>query len=80
MCLNLYDHQASRCNYGSTDLNIMVTTNQKHATDSHTHTHTHTHTHRTELKHTIKENHQAIKEEQKEEMNKEEHKQLENKV
>ena len=38
MCLNLYDHQASRYSYGSTDLNIMVTTNQKHATDSHTHT------------------------------------------
>ena len=38
MCLNLHDHQASRYSYGSTDLNIMVTTNQKHATDSHTHT------------------------------------------
>ena len=35
---------------------------------------------RNKHKHTIKENHQAIKEEQKEEMNKEEHKQLENKV
>ena len=37
MCLNLHDHQASRYSYGSTDLNIMVTTNQKHATGSHTH-------------------------------------------
>ena len=55
-CLNLYDYQfkASRHSYGSTHLNSMVTTNQKHTIDSEK-------PKRKELKHTTKEN-QTIKE------------------
>ena len=52
MCLNLNDYQykSSRYNYGSTYMNHIVTTNQKHTIT------THTKTQRKELKHTKEEN------------------------